>query len=279
MLVLTLTGLEEATITKRPSKICKSPYMADIILTHDQDKQETMAHSPSLGCSGLTDIGSKVLVSRTPLEKKDKIKSSHKIQFSILSNPSNQLVCTHPAVAENVIEIALKNNMLRSLKVSKLQKQTTIGKSRFDFSGIDSDGKEFIAEVKTVPAAGRSDGGEEIIAFFPDGYIKSKDIGKKPQSERANKHIQELTNIKLNSKDSKRTIMFYVVQRGDARGFSFSPLDPIYLESCRIAKATGVELYAVQMKWLWVDGKVQGLLIGEEDVSVNAVGNIIRHNE
>ena len=51
---------------------------------------------------------------------------------------------------------------------------------------------------------------KEKVAFFPDGYIKPKDVGKKPQSERANKHILELTNIKENS--NNRTIMFYVIQ-------------------------------------------------------------------
>ena len=264
-LLFTLSGLEEATVTKRPSKICKSPYMADILTS---DGKETMAHSPSLGCSGLTNAGSKVLVSRTPPEKQDKIKSSHKIQFSILPGPTNQLVCTYPAIAENVIELALKNNMLRSLQVNELRSQTTIDKSRFDFSGIDSQGVEFIAEVKTVPVTGCPGGGEEIVAFFPDGYIKPKDVGKKSQSERANKHVKELTNIKLKSGQTKRTIMFYVIQRGDVQKFIISPLDPIYLESCKAAKVAGVEFYAIQMKWMFIDGEVQGFLIGEDSVSV-----------
>ena len=238
--------------------------MADIVLASNEC--ETMAHSPSLGCSGLTNSGCNVLVSSNP--QKEKVKSTHKIQFSILPQPPI-LVCTHPAMAETVVEAALRNNMLRMLRVNELRKQTTIKGSRFDFSGVDEQGVEFIAEVKAVPSLGCPSGnmGEEV-AFFPDGYIRPKDVGKKPQSERANKHVQELTEMKRECGKEKRTIMLYVVQRGDAQKFVISPRDPIYLESCKIAQEAGVEFYAIQMKWIREDDSVKGYLIGEEAVIV-----------
>ena len=38
------------TIVKRPSKHCKSPYVADVVL---ENGEEVIAHAPSLGCCGL----------------------------------------------------------------------------------------------------------------------------------------------------------------------------------------------------------------------------------
>ena len=179
------------------------------------------------------------------------------------------------------------HDLLKGVKTTgqedKVKVQVTIGDSRFDFTGIDSDGIEFIAEVKAVPSAaphGPLDKKEkanmikegryytkhpkEKTAFFPDGYIKPKDVGKKPQSERANKHILELTNIKENS--NKRTIMFYVIQRDDATHFDISKLDPIYRENVKKAQEIGVELYTIQMSWVYDNGTMSGYLAREEKV-------------
>ena len=65
-------------VLKRPSKIIKSPYVADVIHNDDinintdinvdiDDNSTTivqnyLAHSPSLGCCGLADIGANVLM-------------------------------------------------------------------------------------------------------------------------------------------------------------------------------------------------------------------------
>lgn len=286
MQIITKGNLTTGTVTKRPSKLCKSPYMADVALV---DTREALVHSPSLGCSGLTDSGNFVFVSPviTPGTR-----SSHRIEFSQLTEEwdgitYNTVVCTNPAVAEHIVNHLLINDLLKGVKTTgqedNVKGQVKIGDSRFDFTGIDSEGIEFIAEVKSVPSAalhGPLDKKEkgnmikeeryytkhpkEKIAFFPDGYIKPKDVGKKPQSERANKHILELTNIKENS--SKRTIMFYVIQRNDATQFDISKLDPIYRENVKKAQEAGVELYAIQMKWVYDNGTMFGYFIGEEKV-------------
>lgn len=54
--------LYEAIVVNRPSKKCKSPYVADIYIPSLDTN--AVAHSPSLGCCGLTDKGHKVLVNR-----------------------------------------------------------------------------------------------------------------------------------------------------------------------------------------------------------------------
>lgn len=40
-----VNNLQKTVIIKRPSKVIKSPYVAD--------KQEFLGHTPSLGCCGL----------------------------------------------------------------------------------------------------------------------------------------------------------------------------------------------------------------------------------
>ena len=286
MQIINRNNLTTGEVTKRPSRICKSPYMADVILTNNK---ELLVHSPSLGCSGLTDSGSFVFMS--PVISQG-TRSSHRIEFSQITDEwngvtYNTVVCTNPAIAEHIVNHLLVNDLLNGVKTTgrenKVKGQTTIGDSRFDFTGIDSDGVEFIAEVKAVPSAaphgplekkekanmmkeGRyyTKHPKEKTAFFPDGYIKPKDVGKKPQSERANKHILELTNIKENS--NKRTIMFYVIQRDDVTQFDISKLDPIYRGNVKKAQESGVELYAIYMKWVYDNGVMIGYLIEEKRV-------------
>ena len=276
-----------AYISKRPSQICKSPYMADICF-HDDDPNIThLAHSPSLGCSGLTDKNCSVFV--TPISSQT-TKSKHRISFSVINesweNENFQtIVCTYPQIAEQIIEHSLQFNLLKHLRASSFQPQTKIGHSRFDFSGIDTNGTEFIAEVKTVPIADYHNVNKKMktqmiknntfynrhpyqkIAFFPDGYIKpSKDATPKPQSERANKHILELTHIKQSS--PKRTIMFYVVQRNDFSSFNISQLDPIYRENVHLALKAGVEIYIITMHWKYENNSITGSIINQQPYSM-----------
>jgi hypothetical protein len=66
-LLMRIDGLIEGTIIKRPSKIIKSPYVADIIpivpKNHDENNemQEILGHTASLGCCGLADVGATIL--------------------------------------------------------------------------------------------------------------------------------------------------------------------------------------------------------------------------
>jgi DNA-binding sugar fermentation-stimulating protein len=71
-----------ATVINRPSKINKSPYLADIIIDSEGEPSKiSIAHSPSLGCGGLICSGVKVYV--LPCESKTKDKDSGaKLQIS-----------------------------------------------------------------------------------------------------------------------------------------------------------------------------------------------------
>ena len=59
-IIMRLPNIVRATVINRPSKVVRSPYMADIIV--DGGKAEVLCHSPALGCAGLIIPGTRVLV-------------------------------------------------------------------------------------------------------------------------------------------------------------------------------------------------------------------------
>ena len=60
-LLMKIDHLIEGTIVKRPSKIIKSPYVADILTS---ETAEILGHTSSLGCCGLADTGANILMSK-----------------------------------------------------------------------------------------------------------------------------------------------------------------------------------------------------------------------
>lgn len=42
-------ALYEGVVAKRPSKSCKTPYVADVVI---ESNENILGHSPSLGCCG-----------------------------------------------------------------------------------------------------------------------------------------------------------------------------------------------------------------------------------
>jgi len=275
-LLMKLDNLIEGKIVKRPSKMIKSPYVADIlpITSFDNNMNETkeiLGHTASLGCCGLADVGASILMTKIQTketkETKEKPKCSYRVYLScFIDKERNQqtIVGIHPKLAEDLAEQALTRNYLSNLQNVKTYKRETIiyveGKvdSRFDFSGIDENGLPFIMEVKNVPLAdyeditaverkkknydGRNFGSK--VAYFPDGYRKKT---SDPVSPRALKHIRELAIIKKESKT--RCIMCYVIQRIDVDRFTISVIDPEYKEAVRYAIDCGVEIIAMVVEW------------------------------
>lgn len=271
-LLLKLDNLIEGNVVKRPSKIIKSPYVADIIKNDTQSINESinetiLGHCPSLGCSGLVDNGSTILMSVSCPKKTsdEKLKCSYSVYLSILKEKNETIIIgIHPKLGEKLVRSAITNNCLSILKnVKELKAETKIFienhvDSRFDFSGIDCDGKKFILEVKNVPLADYEDitskerknknyderAYDTKIAYFPDGYRKKVTDTISP---RALKHIKELTYLKQTQ--DIRTIMCYVIQRNDVCSFQPSIIDPIYREAFFSAMNAGVEIITLVVSW------------------------------
>lgn len=262
-----INNLVEGEIIKRPSKYIKSPYVADIQLL---DKN-VLGHTASLGCCGLSDIGSIILMSpiikntKNKDKDKDKLHCEYRVYLSLIREKNEEIVVgIYPKLAEELVEIALKNNLLSKLQnCKKYKKETMISAtnlvhSRFDFTGIDENGIPFIMEVKNVPLADYEDMTAKDrkkarfddrpvnskVAYFPDGYRKKT---YDPVSPRALKHINELKLIKSMSK--VRCIMCYVIQRTDVNRFQPSIIDPEYRNAFIEAINTGVEIITMVVKW------------------------------
>jgi DNA-binding sugar fermentation-stimulating protein len=280
-LLLKIDNLIEGVVIKRPSKIIKTPYVADIQIENDNNdsdndndnnetNREILGHSASLGCCGLADAGAHVLIAPPPKTKKtkkqeEKIKCEYRVYLSIFTEKEREIIIgIYPKLAENLVESALNKNLFTKLRnIRSFRRETVIYvenkvDSRFDFSGIDENGISFLMEVKNVPLADYEDisakdrkkkcyddfAVDSKVAYFPDGYRKKSTDTVSP---RALKHIKELTLIKCESKT--RCIMCYVVQRTDANRFQPSIIDPEYREAVKNAIDVGVEIIVLVVRW------------------------------
>lgn len=270
VILLKLDGLVEATVSKRPSYYVKSPYVADISLSNHTIT--ALAHTPSLGCCGLCEKGSTVLISeivssntKTSIPRnKAGLKCEYTIWLSLIND--TQIVGINPRLAEMLVDSAIKLNCIKALNnVRNYCREVSIKMdnfvdSRFDFAGIDENGTHFIMEVKNVPLADFEDVSKKDmykydftdrdnnskVAYFPDGYRKAS---KDTVSPRALKHITELAKMKKTFGHRIRCIMCYVIQRTDVNRFQPSVIDPEYRQAFKEAQMSGVEMVTMVVQW------------------------------
>ena len=260
ILLVDLKEVCRGEIVNRPSKKCKTPYVADVRIEMGQD-EEILGHSPSLGCCGLADKGAIVLMTKTLGSSKQQV-CSYRIDLAIYKEDDNEIIVgINPKMGETIAEEALKQNCIACLQnVKSYTREVKIMNSRFDFAGIDVNGTPFVLEIKNVPLADYVDvpkkdrehclaqlehkNFHEKIAYFPDGYRKnSTDV----VSPRALKHIQELEEIAITGK--VRAILCFIVQRNDVKQFQTSNIDLIYKAAVYKASQNGVEIITVQVEW------------------------------
>ena len=100
-----LDNLIEGTVTKRPSKLIKSPYVADII---KQDNETILGHCASLGCCGLADNGATILMAESPKKTKEgeKLKCTYTVYLSIFKEKGqNNIIGIHPKLGEKLVGV------------------------------------------------------------------------------------------------------------------------------------------------------------------------------
>lgn len=251
-----IDNLQKAYIIKRPSSTVKSPYVADIILHGDKDKTVYLAHTPSLGCNGLCDLMSIVYVS--PIKSP---KCQYRVYLSQIREKDHLIrVGIEPKMAEKISYQVLNQGLFSDFKIKTIKSEQKILRSRFDFTGTTLDGKTFICEVKNVSLADYADvtkkerkkldfshiAYNEKVAYFPDGYRKQS---SEPVSARSIKQLEDLIYIRKN-KPEINCLIIYVIQRQDVNRFQPSRLDPNYANKLFQAIQSGVELKAIQVKWV-----------------------------
>lgn len=274
--MMQLQDLIEGKVIKRPSKFIKTPYVADVLINENSEtkRKEVISHSASLGCCGLADTNASVLLTEITTSSKKDVKCSHRIYLSIHKEGIHEeIIGIYPKLAEELVNIALRQNLLSALKnLKSWRRETTIKisslgvDSRFDFSGLDENGNPFIMEIKNVPLADYEDvsakdrkkmnfEGRDFnskVGYFPDGFRKKK---SDPVSPRALKHVRELESIHL-SDPRIRCILCFVIQRADVNRFTTSIIDPEYKASVKKAHESGVEILTMVVKWS-KDGRAQ----------------------
>ena len=126
-----ITNPVEGTVLKRPSAYCKTPYVADVQI----ENEDILGHSPSLGCCGLADKGSAVILSKL---EGGKTKTSHRLELSIQKEGEyTTIVGINPRLGESIAENALKANCISGLQnILSYTRETTILTSRFDFTEV-----------------------------------------------------------------------------------------------------------------------------------------------
>lgn len=242
-------------LIKRPSKSVKSPYMADIII----EDNESLAHCPALGVSGLLNCDSKFICSKNEDEKR---KSKYTIELVYLPSTKNSFVLTNtnPQFGNRIFKSILDNNLIAEYDNNLLYKTEKKYKdSRFDFYIKKNTNREEFIEIKSVllcdfekddypvtiikkPEISTLDNYKKA-AIFPDGFRKNKNV---PISTRAIKHLETLEDCVQNGYDAS---LYFIVQRDDCMYFKPSNVDQFYYEALKKAYNNGVNIKAIKVEW------------------------------
>jgi DNA-binding sugar fermentation-stimulating protein len=262
-----LPQLFEAVVLARPSKVCKSPYLADIMVNGGEEN--VMAHTPALGCCGMIVPGARVLCTKSSSEKN---KSKYVIHHVIDKDES--IIGVNPMLGNPIVESLLLNHKIPQFQnITQLESEHTVkgwggegeggeeedDESRFDFTFVNESGARVYCEVKCVPLADIVDVSKKDrkkideskydmkkkIAIFPDGYRRKK---SEPVSERALKHVNHLRRIKEAHPEVECALIF-LIQRTDVVAFKPSSLDPIYQKALYQARDAGVEIIPFCVEW------------------------------
>ncbi len=204
--------LLEGTLLRRYKR-----FFTDIELS---DGTVVTAHTPNTGSMKQCAIpGYRVLISQNDNPKR-------KLKYTLeLIRVGDYWVDTHTHRTNRVVEEALRNNSIASLEGFSVQPEYKIGDSRIDFY-LEKGGEKVLVEVKNVTLCC-----DEGTACFPDAV-----------TTRGQKHLRELSAAKL---QGYRSIIFFLVQRGEAGQFSpADDIDPDYGRLLRDVVAEGVEALA-----------------------------------
>jgi len=243
-----LPQLYKATVVNRPSKIIKSPYVADIKL---EDGSTALCHTPGLGCCGLVSTDRTIFVSKAANAL---AKTAYTAQISESSDPEGTYyVGIHPMESQKVAGSLL----------GKITSQPLIWKSevainahtRLDYVGTNTDGKKTYVEVKNAMISVEHQAKLRVKrrAVFPEGYRKSLADTVSP---RAVKHAETLAELVKNP-DTEAAYLMFIVPRSDClEGLELNRLDPIYCKAVTAAMVAGVKVrvYSVEFN---IDGSIK----------------------
>lgn len=244
-----------ATITSRPSRTNKSPYLVDCRL--DGSAQDVIVHNPALKCNGLVEPGARVY-----LQPAASAKSLSKYVLYLVADAAGELICIHPTIANKICEGLIRTGRV-ARNITALKAESSHGDCRFDFCGALRGRRTFI-EVKAAPIADHVnclpreraralkdlEAGWESrpkMAIFPFGNKQKEGL----VSERALKHVQGL-QAAVAAGDIGYLV--YISMRADVDRLKVSELDSEYRAAVMEARERGVFVRAFSVRWT-LDGE------------------------
>jgi sugar fermentation stimulation protein A len=138
---------------------------------------------------------------------------------------STSLVGVNTMVPNKLVKKSIEDGRVKQLKgYENVKAEVKVSdRSRLDLLLTKGDHEKCFVEVKNCTLV------KEKIAYFPDAV-----------TTRGRKHLVELQRL---AKEGNRSIIFFLVQRMDAKGFSSADhIDPSYGKELRKAKNNGVEI-------------------------------------
>lgn len=217
-----------ATITSRPSRHNKSPYLVDCRL---DTGEEVIVHNPALKCNGLVSAGARVW-----LQPAASAKSLSTYVLYLLELADGVLVCLHPTIANEICAGLIRCGKVAPF-IEKVRAEVAAGDCRFDFYGIRG-GQDTYIEVKSVAMTAHG----ESTAVFPYGNGRSQGV----VSERALKHVKGLGAAVTGG---SAAYLVYISMRPDVDALKVSERDAVYRSAVFEAAATGVRVCAFACRW------------------------------
>jgi sugar fermentation stimulation protein A len=229
-MIHSLPPLKKATVINRPSKIIKSPYVADIEL---EDGTKALCHSPGLGCCGLVSTGKTIYVSQATNKN---AKTAYTTQVAESTDETGTYyIGIHPMTSQHIA-----GKLLNKIADLKWKSEVSIDKhTRLDYVATSSSGKKTYVEVKNAMISSCIGNRESRRALFPDGFRKNLSVAVSP---RAVKHAEVLTEL-VTKDDTEAAYLLFIVPRNDCGGgLELNKLDPIYCKAMRKAVEAGVKV-------------------------------------
>jgi sugar fermentation stimulation protein A len=195
-------------------------FLADVVLG---DGSVLTAYCPNTGSMrSCSEPGSKVLLSRS-----ENLKRKYPYTLEMICS-GGTWVGVNTGLTNRIVVEAIKQGKISELgRVEKIFTEVKVSsKSRLDVM-VQAEGKKIYIEVKNCSLA------EDGIAMFPDAV-----------TARGTKHLHELAEL---VKSGHEGMIFYLVQRGDAKFFKpAAHIDPVYADALRSVCQQGVKMLVYQ---------------------------------
>lgn len=194
-------------------------FIADVRL---RDKSVIQAHCPNSGSmKGCNEPGRNVYLSWS-----DNPRRTLKYTWEMIRMPGS-LVGINTLVPNRLAAASIAAGKIDELRgYDSLRTEVTVGaNTRLDLRLARNDGRDCYVEVKNCTLV------EDGTAYFPDAV-----------TERGLKHLHQLEKLR---QQGHRSIVFFVIQRSDARRFRPADMiDPEYGRQLRKAVKNNVEILA-----------------------------------